>query len=250
MAGIYQLTVVSNESLTPSMRRVVLTGSDLESFPAAQESGYVKLELTDAEGSRVMRSYTIRAFDPQTQRLLLDFVDHGDAGPASAWARHVQPGESITIRGPGEPKRVDPSADWFLIAGDLSALPAIAANLEGLRRDAQGYVFIEIPDPADQQSIDAPPGMTVRWILNADPTCPNKPLLEALEAQAWLPGTPYPWFAGEFEGMRRARRYLRDQRGIDKRAMYLSCYWKLGDTDEGMKRAKRADAEADSRTPA
>ena len=35
------------------------------------------------------------------------------------------------------------------------------------------------------------------------------------------------------------------ERGIDRRAMYLSCYWKQGDTDEGMKRAKRIDAERD-----
>lgn len=44
--------------------------------------------------------------------------------------------------------------------------------------------------------------------------------------------------------MRNVRRYLRDERDIDKRAMYVSCYWKLGDTDEGMKRAKREDPEA------
>ena len=34
---------------------------------------------------------------------------------------------------------------------------------------------------------------------------------------------------------------------IKGKAMFLSCYWKSGDTDEGMKRAKRKDAEAESK---
>jgi hypothetical protein len=32
--------------------------------------------------------------------------------------------------------------------------------------------------------------------------------------------------------------------GVDKRAMYVSCYWKIGDSDEGMKRAKQLDRDA------
>ena len=44
--------------------------------------------------------------------------------------------------------------------------------------------------------------------------------------------------------MRRMRRYFREGLGIEKRAMYVSSYWKIGDTDEGMKLAKRMDTEA------
>ena len=45
--------------------------------------------------------------------------------------------------------------------------------------------------------------------------------------------------------MRNMRAYFRDEKNIDIHSMYLSCYWKLGATDEGMKRAKRIDAESD-----
>ena len=38
------------------------------------------------------------------------------------------------VSGPGPKKLVDMNADWFLIAGDMSALPAISVNLEKLPR--------------------------------------------------------------------------------------------------------------------
>ena len=245
MAKEYHLNVAGISRLSPHMIRINLIGDDLAGFPPDQASGYVKLLVSDGNGASLMRSYTIRSFDPARLELVLDFVDHGDSGPASAWARQCQLGHSMTIRGPGEKKLVDPTADWFLLAGDLSALPALAVNLEQLPSDARGYALIEVPSAEDIQSLAAPADIDVRWLVNDDVTEPNRVLIDTLLAVDWLPGTPYPWFAGEFDAMRRARRYFRDERGIDKRAMYVSCYWKLGDTDEGMKRAKRLDAEQD-----
>jgi len=245
MATEYDLTVVSNRTLSPSMRRLVVGGAELEAFPAGQESGYVKLMLSQdgAESRPVLRSYTIRHHDARRAELTLDVVDHGDAGPASAWARRARPGEPVRLRGPGEKKLANPEADWFLLAGDLSALPALAVNLERLPRSARGYALIEVPSEADRQALDHPPGIELTWLINPDGQRPNAPLIEAVLDCRWQSGTPYPWFAGEFDAMRRIRRYFRDERGIDKRAMYVSCYWKLGATDEEMKTAKRLDAD-------
>lgn len=242
----YQVRVRSNDRLTPNMRRIVLHGPELAGFPEHQEGGYVKLVFAPPEegGKPTLRSYTIRAFDAAEQALTLDFVDHGDEGPASAWANHSEPGDPITIRGPGEPKLAAPDADWFLLAGDMSALPALAVNLENLPDDARGYALIEVLSEDDRQAIDHPEGIELRWLVNPDPERPNALLDEHVRALPWLPGTPYPWFAGEFSTMRSMRRYFRDESGIDRRAMYCSCYWKMGDTDEGMKRAKKLDPEA------
>lgn len=246
MPAEYHLEVRSNHRLTPNMRRIVLQGSELADFPAGQEGGYVKLVFDPAEegGKPTLRSYTIRAFDAPGQALTLDFVDHGDGGPASSWANSAEPGDPITIRGPGDPKLAAPDADWFLLAGDMSALPALAVNLENLPADARGHALIEVLSEDDRQSIDHPEGIELTWLVNPDPERPNILLDERVRALPWLPGTPYPWFAGEFSTMRSMRRYFRDESGIDKHAMYCSCYWKLGDTDEGMKQAKKLDPEA------
>ncbi|MGM0449815.1 MAG: siderophore-interacting protein, partial [Pseudomonadota bacterium] len=232
--------------LTSNMRRIVLQGPELTDFPVDQEGGYVKLVFEPAEegGKPTLRSYTIRAFDASEQALTLDFVDHGDGGPASAWANRAEPGDSITIRGPGDPKLAAPEADWFLLAGDMSALPALAVNLENLPADARGYALIEVLSEDDRQPIDHPEGIELTWLVNPDTGNPNALLAERVPSLPWLPGTPYPWFAGEFSTMRTMRRYFRDESGISRHAMYCSCYWKLGDTDEGMKRAKKLDPEA------
>ena len=245
MRNQYDLVVYSNLSVTPHMRRIKLHGESLKAFPTGQETGYVKVDFSKHKNTKIMRSYTIRAFDPERRLLTLDFVDHGDLGPASRWARQAKKGASIRIFGPGATKILDPHADWYLIGGDMSALPAIGANLEALRADAKGYVIVEILSQEDQQLLNLPTGMEVIWLIQEDSDLPNKQLVETIRAVNWLPGRVYPWFAGEFDGMRNMRAYFRDEKNIDIHSMYLSCYWKLGATDEGMKRAKRIDAESD-----
>ncbi|MEO0423865.1 MAG: siderophore-interacting protein [Pseudomonadota bacterium] len=243
MSNEYDLSVVSNRPLTPYMRRVTLHGESLSTFPEGREGDYVKGRF-GGPFRRVLRSFTVRTFDAASQQVVLDFVDHGDNGPASAWARSARPGAPLTLRGPGQVKRLAQNADWVLIAGDLSALPAIAANLELLSDRIPGHALIEVPSLDAALELTAPPGIEVEWIVNGDASKPNQRLVERLRQVPWQSGRASVWFAGEFDGMRAARHYLRDERGIDRREMYLSCYWKLGDTDEGMKRAKRADAQA------
>jgi NADPH-dependent ferric siderophore reductase len=227
------------------LRRIALTGRALENFPPGKESAHVKIAVP-VEGDRVARrSYTVRRFDARHQRLVIDMVDHGDKGPGSRWARQARPGDRVCVYGPGEPKLADPGADWFLFAGDMTALPALSVNLERLAAGARGYAVIEVSDVRDCHDLTVPRGFGVTWVVRRPGQPPNEALVKAVRALPWLRGTPYPWFAGEFEGMRQLRAYLRDERGVDRRAMYLSCYWKLGASSEAMKRAKRLDAERD-----
>ena len=60
----------------------------------------------------------------------------------------------------------------------------------------------------------------------------------------WASGRASIWVAGEFSASRTLRQYFRHERQVPREHMYVSCYWKIGDTDEGMKAAKRADPEA------
>lgn len=246
----YDLHVVSNRSLTPHMRRIVLAGDALSEFPRDQESGYVKVGFSLEDGNHVMRSYTVRAFDAAANQITLDFVDHGDTGPASKWARNAEVGSAVSIFGPGEKKLADPSASWLFLGGDLSALPALSVNMEQLPDTAKGYAVIEVPHAEDIQDLAHPEDLQVHWVVSADGAPPNTALTQKIRSLPWLDGTAYPWFAGEFSGMRDMRSYFRDERGVDRRAMYLSCYWKVGDSDEGMKKAKRQDAEEDARLAA
>lgn len=136
----YHLAVLEVTQLSPHLKRLMLTGTELGSFPPGYEGGYVKLLLhrlaqsnTTGKPERVLkRSFTVRAFDAEALTLTLDFALHKTRGPALTWADEATPGTQISIIGPGPVKMLDTTAEWFLLPGRLTALPAIAVNLEHL----------------------------------------------------------------------------------------------------------------------
>lgn len=124
----------------------------------------------------VLRTYTIRAARPEAGELDVDFVVHGDAGPATRWVRRARVGETVHLVAPeaigavaaDEPA---PGVEWnpgdaarVLLAGDESAAPAICSILESLPPKARGRAFIEVPSEADVQPVAAPGGVTVTWL--------------------------------------------------------------------------------------
>jgi len=254
------LTVVDKQPISPNMQSIVLGGEALNDFPTGFEGGYIKLNLSEVAKSNnelvyervqalnakkpVMRSYTIRQFDPAAGKLTLNFMNHGDGGPACAWSSHCTIGDNITIGGPGAVKRVDNDADWFFIAGDMTALPAISVNLEQLPKEAKGYAVLEIIDEQDKQTIKRPTGIEVHWVINPHPERSNTLLADTVKNLPWLEGRPNIWVASEFETMRNLRRYFKQERLVDREDIYISSYWKMGTTDEGNKIAKKSDPEA------
>ncbi|PCJ43402.1 MAG: NADPH-dependent ferric siderophore reductase [SAR86 cluster bacterium] len=237
------LTVVKKQQLTPNMLRITLGGEELENFPQDQDGGYIKLLLETDKGS-LKRSYTIRAFRSESLELDVDFVLHGEnghAGPASEWASKVTIGDHVNLTGPGPVKRISTTEDWYFIAGDMTALPAISVNLEAMPRDAKGYAIIEIIEDADKQKFNSPEGIEIRWVINPHPELANSILPDALKVLPWLEGKPNVWLACEFSGMKQLRDYFKKENNVSKNEIYISSYWKIGDTDEGHKKAKALD---------
>jgi len=246
-------------SLTPNMLRIVLTGDDLQDFPVGQESAYIKFLFASSGVKPTTRTYTIRKFDLTNLELTVDFVVHGvntdseesrgQIGPAISWASSVQVGEQITIDGPGPVKLIDNGADWVFLAGDMTAIPAIAANIELLPEAAKGHVVLEILSAADRYPIKAPPGINIHWVINAAPNHKNSVLIDAVKGIEWLDGAPHIWVASEFESMRGLRRYFKEsfaEKSLTaaRGQVYASSYWKMGATDEDNKAAKKLDNAA------
>jgi NADPH-dependent ferric siderophore reductase len=239
------------------MQRITFGGAGLAGFPEDSDSAYLKLVFTSpseapmALRSRIrrylgrksfaVRSYTVRRYDPVARRLDIDFVLHDHSGVASSWARGAKVGDVLPAHGPGPKKLVGMGADWFLIIGDMSALPAISANLERLPPTARGYALIEILDEADRQELDAPPGMELRWLVNPNAESSADTVLEAVRALPWHEARCEAWLAGELETVRRVRSFLKKERGVSREQMYASSYWQLGRTDEQHRQAKSVD---------
>ena len=236
--------------ITPNMRRITLGGEAFDGFPADQESGYIKLMFPQCEGRKpIMRTYTI--IQQRDNEIDVDFVLHalnhrGTEGLASHWVKKVAVGDEILIGGPGAKKPVNHQADWFLLVGDMTALPAITVNLKQLPDDAVGYAVIEILSKADIQSIKKPRNIEIQWVINTTASDSHYPLLEQVKALTWLEGEVAVWTACEFNNMRALRKYFKQEKNVAKDYLYISSYWKLDNSEDEHKVIKRQDADSDS----
>ena len=239
----YELSVVGAKQLTPNMKRITLAGVSLESFPSDQEGAYIKLMLPQGKDeSPAMRTYTVSLQRPEIKEIDIDFVLHDHGGPASKWAQNVKLAETISIAGPGAKKLVEQNADWFFIVGDMTALPAICANLRILPPTARGYLVVEVIDSKDIQNLQIPVGIEMHWVVSSSASSIEKSLLEKVESLPWLDGTPYVWAACEFGTMRALRKYFKVNRQVDRNSLYISSYWKKGVDEKAHKKIKRDDS--------
>lgn len=241
--------VVSTSMVTPNMRRVSIGGAALTELPAGQDGGYLKLRIPGATPADkpFVRTYTIIR---QTGDVLdIDFALHGSGGvggPAVSWSQTVRPGDRIEAGGPGPAKLLPPDADWYLVAGDMTALPAIAVNLAALPDDAVGHAVIEVQSEEDRQDLRHPAGVEIHWLINPRPGHRPELFEQAVRSAPWNTGHVYAWCATEFESMRRTRTYLRGERGLPPQQLYISSYWKQGLVEDEHREVKYADSVATS----
>jgi NADPH-dependent ferric siderophore reductase len=250
------LTVEATEWLTPHLIRVVLTGESLGGFADnGHTDAYVKLVFVDpalrieppydlaalrAGGQPpVVRTYTVRWADRAARRLAIDFVTHGDTGVAAPWAAQAAPGDRLVLSGPGGAYAPDPAVAWHLLAGDLSAVPAIAASLEALPGNARGVAYLEVADRADVLDLKCPEQVAVHWLVNTDPDDVAF-LARALDGGQWPPdaGAVQVFAHGERESVKAIRPVLRD-RGVPRESISISAYWARGRTEDVFQAEKR-----------
>lgn len=231
--------VVRTEQLGPAMVRVVLGGDSLADFAPEHADSYVKIVFGDPDGpDRRLRTYTVRAFDPLRRELTLDVVVHGDQGLAGPWAVRAQVGEQVLLQGPGGGYTPSPEADWHLLAGDESALPAIAVALEQIPDGVPTQAFIEVHGPADELELANPQGAVVTW-LHRGPDPVGQRLVDAVRGWPIPDGTGQLFVHGEAGAVKALRRYLRVDRGLPLNQLSISGYWRLGADDEAWRTTKR-----------
>jgi NADPH-dependent ferric siderophore reductase len=218
--------VLEKRTLTPQMIRVVLGGEELAGFGAGEFTDhYVKLKITPpGESKPRTRTYTVSDWDGE--RLTIDFVVHGHEGVAGPWAAAARPGDELLLLGPGGAYTPDPEADWHLMAGDASVIPAIAASLTRIRPGVPVHVLLEVDGPEEQQPLSTPGDLQLTWLLHGDPVA------DAVAALDFPPGHVHAFVHGEASSVRAIRRHLLVERGLPREALSISGYWKRSRTEE------------------
>ncbi|HEX6357853.1 siderophore-interacting protein [Actinophytocola sp.] len=259
---LFRVEVVRTERISPHMLRVTFHGPDLDGCTSAGHDQRIKLFLPLAgqaepivpEGpdwyteyrampedvKPPMRTFTIRELRAEAREMDVDFVLHGDLGPASTWAGRAKPGDRVAILGPnalhtpilGYEYKPEADTDWTLLAGDETALPAITAILAAMPADRRALVFVEVESTEEMRPLACRADVHVTWLARGGPAVGGGLLREAIGRTELPPGRPYAWLAGETSAITGLRRHLVNERGFDKQDVYFSGYWLLGSAIE------------------
>jgi NADPH-dependent ferric siderophore reductase len=256
---VRRATVLETAQLTPNMVRIVLGGDGMTGFEAGEFTDhYVKLQLPaagadygsdfDAEEIQATRprelwprtrTYTVSAWDPEAQRLTIDFVVHGDTGVAGPWAASARPGDVLQLRGPGGAYAPDPSADWHLLIGDASVIPAISAALRRIPEGVPVIAVIEVDGPDEQQPLSSSGALALHWLRRTRPPGEEPELARDAVAAFELPaGRGQAFIHGEASAVRAVRRHLLVDRALPADTLSVSGYWKMRRTEEGWREDK------------
>lgn len=251
-----RLRVTATRRITPRTLRVTLGGPSLAGFALAGPDQQVKLFLPRAQGAEPvlpavgadgdvmrwyaayaaipeaerpwMRSYTIRAHDPVAETVDVDFHLQGNGGgdgegPATRWARSARPGDRLGVFGPSAAFAVPFDAgahDWTLLYADACAVPALATVVAALPAGRRALAYVQVDDPADVQPLPTAADLTVRLLPH------DVSPADAVRAGALPAGGASVWLAGEASAVRGLRRHLVEERGIDRRAVHFTGYWR------------------------
>jgi NADPH-dependent ferric siderophore reductase len=217
-------------------------GEEVAQVPVeAGGAWYAAWRGMDQRRRALMRTYTVREQRRELGELDVDFAVHAGPGPAAAWALRCLAGDRITALGPSEAEnnggvdfRPPPETDWILLAGDESALPALAGILEWISPATVVRAWIEIGHSDDLQALNTWADAEITWLVRGG----ARSLTRAV-SEARLPdGEPYAWIAGEAAEVRELRRHLvgtgTDGRGFDRRRVTFTGYWRRGASEEDL----------------
>lgn len=208
----------------------------------AGDGWYAAWRGMDPDRRALMRTYTVREQRRELGEVDVDFAVHAEAGPAGGWALQALAGDRLTALGPsvadnaGIDFRPPPETDWILLAGDETALPAIAGILDRLGPGSVVRAWIEIGHSEDVQDLRTWADAEITWLVRGAGA--GRSLGSAIRDARLPDGTPYAWIAGEAAEVRALRRHLvgttPDGRGIDRRRVTFTGYWKRGASEEDL----------------
>jgi NADPH-dependent ferric siderophore reductase len=291
----YRATVARIQELSPSFRRVTFTGPDMHYFAPHGLDQRIKLvfpvdgrigdlglddesalvegswyarwrELPDA-ARNPFRTYTVRAVRPADRELDVDFVAHGDGGPAAQWLQSAAVGDELVIVGPDARSLSSAMGmDWHpgsardvLLAGDETAAPAICSILESLPAGIRAAAFIEVSTARDILSVSSSADVALTWVTRSDGQrleaavrawaaesdayapviAPTRQVLADIDVDVELlwdspeesAGQFYAWVAGESAMVKSLRRFLVSELGVDRKRVAFMGYWRLGKSE-------------------
>jgi len=256
--------VVAKEYVTPHYIRVWLQGEGAADFsqctPGANNKIFIppageknvqfatfdatkgEWVMPDEQVKPIVRTYTHRGMSTDKEQIIIDFVNHGDNGPASTWARaaavHDQLGVAMKIR---ETTLCPTDVQWYFLIGDATAIPVMSCILESLPASAKGICLIEVPSVEDIHPEVKHPGFTVQWLFNEHPERGSLLAEEAKKQPIPTDLSHFAYIACEYTSVKNLRHYFREELHWTNQDMYAFSYWKAGVAEDKSAQDRREE---------
>ncbi|KQQ61210.1 iron-chelator utilization protein [Rhizobium sp. Leaf311] len=244
--------VVRSYNLTPRMRRVVFAvDNGIERLAAGglhvrllilpdqtRTPVWPHLSKTGAivwakgEDEQARRVYTIRAINKERAEVDIDFVMHeGDNMPGAHFGATAAVGDIVGIVGPGGER---PEADYYVFAGDETALPVMLRMVAEMPAGKTVTVYAEVDNEGEQQDVRSNADLSWNWLYRRGQPAGTAGLLQqALRQHSWEKQDGLHVFVGcEKDEARAIKKVLADEAGLDKKAFVAAGYWVRGANDD------------------
>ncbi|OBH75921.1 iron ABC transporter permease [Mycobacterium scrofulaceum] len=221
-------TVLETVPIAPHFVRVRMTSPTLFQDVDAEPAAWLRFWFPDPDGSNTefQRAYTISEADVPSGRFAVDIVLHEPAGPASKWARTVEPGATIAVMALMGSSRFDVPDEQpagYLLIGDSASIPGMNGIIGVVPDDVPIEMYLEQHDDHDVLIPIVPhPRLRVHWVARRD----ERSLAGAIENRDW--SNWYAWATPEATVLKHVRTRLRDEFGFPKSEMHAQAYWSAG----------------------
>ncbi len=234
-------TVIETIRIAPHFVRVRMASPTLFEDVDAEPAAWLRFWFPDPDGSNTefQRAYTISEADVPTGHFAVDVVLHDPAGPASTWARTVQPGATIAVMslmGSSRFDEPDEQPAGYLLIGDSASIPGMNGIIGVVPDDVPIEMYLEQHDDNDTLiPLAQHPRLRVHWVARRD----EKSLAAAIESRDWCDW--YAWATPEATTLKHVRTRLRDEFGFPKSEVHAQAYWSAGRA-MGTRRGDEPDA--------
>jgi ATP-binding cassette subfamily B protein IrtA len=221
-------TVLESVHIAPHFVRIRMESATLFEEAEAEPAAWLRFWFPDPDGSNTefQRAYTISEADASAGRFAVDVVLHEPAGPASKWARTVEPGATIAVMSLMGSSRFDPPQEQpagYLLIGDSASIPGMNGIIGTVPDDVPIEMYLEQHDDNDTAiPIAQHPRLRVHWVGRRD----DRSLADAIETRDWA--NWYAWATPEATALKHVRKRLRDTFGFPKSEVHAQAYWSAG----------------------
>ena len=236
-------TVVETVRIAPHFVRVRMESPTLFDEIKVEPAAWLRFWFPDpnASNTEFQRAYTISEADVPTGRFAVDVVLHEPVGPASLWARTVEPGTTIAVMslmGSARFSAPDEQPAGYLPIGDSASIPGINGIVATVPDDVPIEIYLEQHDDNGTLIPLAKHRMLkAHWVARRD----EKSLAEEIESRDW--SNWYAWATPEAATLKNVRRRLRDEFGFAKSEIHVQAYWSARRA-MGTRRGDEPDANA------